>query len=62
MLFDFSSAGWTQAFEADPLTLNNKAFVRALGHRQQYFRQAVRVTAACAGKMGMALALGAIIS
>jgi hypothetical protein len=39
--------------------VDDKAFVRALGHRQGDFRQAVGVAAARAGEMGMALAFGA---
>ena len=55
------SAGRAQAFKPNLLTVDNKAFMRALGHRQCNLCQAVRVAAGCAGKMGMALACGAIV-
>jgi len=40
--------------------VDDEAFVRAFGHRQRHFRQAVGVAAARAGEMGMALAFGAM--
>jgi len=41
--------------------VDDEAFVGAFGHRQRDFGQAVGVPAACAGKMRMALVLGAMV-
>jgi len=57
-----SSAGWAKAFEADLLAVDDEAFVGAFGHGQRDFGQAVGVAAARAGKMRVALPLGAMMS
>ena len=57
----FSRALRAKAFEANLLSADDKSFVRALCHRQRYTFQAGSVAALRTGKMGMALALGAVM-
>jgi hypothetical protein len=57
----FLSTVRAETFEPNLLAANDKAFVRAFCHRQQYLSQAGRIAAARTGKMRMALALGAVV-
>lgn len=57
----FSSAGRAKAFKSDLLPMNDEALIRAFCHRHRYSRHAVRAATARAGKMRMALVLGAVV-
>ena len=61
MAFWPSSARWAKALKPNLLTMSNKAFLEALDNRNRQTHQTTRYPAICAGKMGMALLVGALI-